>query len=129
MDMPTIQNPAVPIRENYKDRATRFEASRNDACLTWKESSTRIDPEASGPDARRLFALLLDISQTGASIALDRVPRRNEIVRLKLDGEGSADGTEAEVVAVETTTLGPHLVRLAFRAPCPFDTLLAAICG
>ena len=122
-------------RDSILSRATRYEPNRNDACLTWREPTLGLESEtirtetSTDPEARRLFALLLDISQTGASIALDRVPRPKDGVWLRLEGEGLTDWTEAEVVGVTTTTCGPHLVRLAFRTHCPFETLIAAICG
>jgi PilZ domain len=128
--MESATNPGLAwrSRKSYRDRATRFDASRNDASLAWKEASLGVESEASDTDSGPLFALLLDISQTGASIALDQVPRASEEVWLRLEGEGPTDWNEARVVGVETTTGGPHLVRLAFREPCPLETLLAAIC-
>jgi hypothetical protein len=123
------------FRDSFKPRATRFEPCRNDACLTWRESGSSLESETINadnpvaPDAEHLFALLIDISQTGASIALDRVPQAAEHVWLRLEGDGHPDWAEAQVVGVTTTSRGPHLVRLAFRNPCPDETLLATICG
>jgi hypothetical protein len=124
-----------PGRPSFPHRATRYEPSRNEARLSWRDSgfvneSARADPEPSTElAAPQLFALLLDISQTGAAIALDRVFRSGEGVWLRLEGQDSTNWTAAEVVGVTTTTRGPHLVRLAFRSPCPFETLRAAILG
>jgi hypothetical protein len=119
--------------------ATRYEPMQRDACLSWGESvlGTLIDPEtgttersgSSDPVVQSQFALLLDISHTGARIALDRVPRQGKGVRLGLEGIPLSDWTDAEVVDVTSTTRGPHVLRLAFRSPCPFETLEAAVCG
>ncbi len=145
LDVPTDRSPlewepsrtrSRPIRsrDSIVPRATRYEPHRNEACLAWRETYPGLELEAidpaysTCPAALLHFALLLDISQSGASIALDRVPRPEDGVRLRLEGE-SLDWTEAEVVGVTRSPLGPHLVRLAFRAPCPFETLVAVICG
>ena len=115
--------------------ATRYEPSRRDACLSWWERPPELDPDSTLDEAscalapQHHFALLIDISHTGAALALDRVPRSEAVVWLRLEGDGLTDWTEAEVVGVTTTTGGPHLVRLAFRAPCPFETLRSAVCG
>ena len=84
---------------------------------------------ATGPESHQTFALLLDISQTGAAVALDMIPDVDQGVWLRLEGESLTDWTEADVVGITTTIRGPHLVRLAFRGPCPFETLRAAVCG
>ena len=115
--------------------ATRYEPTRRDACLAWWETSADREADAIDVDdgaenqPQHHFALLLDISQTGASLALDRVPDSENGVWLRLEGDCFTDWTEAKIVGVTTTTRGPHLVRLAFRAPCPFETLRAAVCG
>jgi hypothetical protein len=135
--MLTISNTALAESptDSLRRYSTRYEPTRRDACLSWWEAgaepeATAIDSESPDePEAEQQFALLLDISQTGASIALDRVPRPENGVRLRLEGESLGEWTEAEVVGVTTTARGPHLVRLAFRAPCPFETLRAAIFG
>jgi hypothetical protein len=135
MEPMTKQDPSAPSGRAFQPRATRFETCRHDAGLSWGDSSFGHESEAVSPDgstdprARRLFALLLDISQTGASIALDCVPCSGDGVWLRLEGESVTEWALAEVVDVTTTTRGPHLVRLAFRQACPFEILQAAICG
>jgi hypothetical protein len=129
MDTTTDPSPNESSPPLLRPRATRYEPSRNDACLVWKEQDGEVKLSPPSPDDRRLFALLLDISQTGASVALDDIPHPSDGVRLRIEGGHVTDWTEAEVVGVTTTTQGPHLVRLAFRTPCTFETLLAAICG
>ncbi len=115
--------------------ATRYEPTRRDACLSWwetySESSAEpiIDENPDEAEPRHHFALLLDISHTGASVALDEVPEEDSDVWLRLEGESVTDWSQANVVGVTTTSRGPHLVRLAFRSPCPFETLRAAVCG
>jgi hypothetical protein len=115
--------------------ATRYEPARRDACLAWWETASkdadRLDecPDSPPLESHHHFALLLDISHTGASVALDQVPREEAGVWLRLEGEETTGWTEADVVGVTTTARGPHLVRLAFRAPCDFETLRAAVCG
>jgi len=122
-------------RNPFPARATRYEPCQSDACLSSGETKLDLERDPSllevlaGPKTSRQFALLLDISQTGALIALDRVPSAREGVWLGLEGEANTDWTPAEVVGVTTTPRGPHLVRLAFRSPCPFETLRAVICG
>lgn len=117
--------------------STRYEPTHREACLCWSDSSeetcatepgsaSQREPEV---DGETQFALLLDISLTGASIALDRVPRMEGGVWFRLDGECLTEWAEAEVVGITTSKRGPHLVRLAFRAPCPFETLRSAVCG
>lgn len=129
MDSSPAEKTASTPRFSYTPRATRYEPCQNDACLSWIEAGDG-DPDPSpGREVRRLFALLLDISETGAAIALDRVPRSNDVVRLRFQAEGGGDETEAVVVGVTTTNRGPHLVRLAFRTPCTFETLRGVICG
>jgi PilZ domain len=135
MEPMTQEDTSTPSRPVFQPRATRYETCRHDACLSWEDSSIGHESEAVFPDSstdpmtRRLFALLLDISQTGASIALDRVPSSGDGVWLRLEGEIVTEWAPAQVVDVTTTTRGPHLVRLAFRQLCPFEILQAAICG
>ena len=128
MDIATSQGSAESSECQYRPRATRYEPSHNDACLAWRERSLESQTDAANPENRRLFALLLDISQTGASVALDRVPQPADGVKLRIEGNQVDDWTEAEVVGVTTSPHGPHLIRLEFRTPCPFETLRAAIC-
>jgi hypothetical protein len=117
--------------------ATRFEPARRDACLAWWNAPAdgcRIadedeDHEPADAVSHHHFALLLDISHTGASVALDCVPDDQSAVWLRLEGDCLTEWTEADVVGVTISARGPHLVRLAFRAPCPFETLRAAVCG
>ena len=140
--MPTItrDHPDEGRRGPSRRYATRYEPTRRDACLAWREAAGARGPDERGPDPgdpevleadgpRHHFALLLDISHTGAALALDLVPQPEACVWLRMEGDCLTAWTEAEVVGVTTTRRGPHLVRLAFRAPCPFETLKAAICG
>ncbi len=121
----------------YRRYATRYEPTRRDACLAWwKRSGLNDMPIDAEPlanrtvhDARRHFALLLDISHTGASVALDEIPEEDAGVWLRLEGEEMTEWTEARVVGMTITNRGPHLVRLLFRSPCAFETLRAAVCG
>jgi len=115
--------------------ATRHEATQRDAYLAWweipSEDSQAIDSsEVPGDfEGHHHFALLLDISHSGASVALDYIPPDRAAVWLRLDWDSDAEWTEAEVVGVTTTVRGPHLVHLAFRSPCSFEILRWAICG
>jgi hypothetical protein len=119
----------------FRRYATRYEPSRRDACLAWWELAPELEhgpcraDGAEEPASRQEFALLLDISHMGASVALDLAPVEGHGVWLRLEGDCLTEWSEAEVVGVTTTSRGPHLVRLAFRAPCPFETLKAAVCG
>jgi PilZ domain len=106
----------------YRRLATRFEPTRRDASLAWR------DPSVAG-GAHQHFALLLDISESGVALATDQVPHTDANVWLRLDGDPSTSWTEARVVDVTTTTIGPHLVRLAFRGPFSFEILQATVCG
>jgi hypothetical protein len=122
--------PQVP----YRRYATRYEPARRDACLTWRENLRDGSPsdDQKIPDElvdRRHFALLLDISHTGASVALDELPGEDADVWLRLEGEEITEWTEARIVGMTITNRGPHLIRLAFCSPCPFETLRAAVCG
>ncbi len=134
--MPFTLNEAGSERNSgtFRRYATRYEPSRRDACLAWWERSI-LEPSAirSGVetvhDARRHFALLLDISHAGASVALDDIPSDDAGVWLRLEGEDITEWTEATVVGMTITNRGPHLIRLAFRTPCAFETLRAAVCG
>jgi hypothetical protein len=114
--------PAGPYRRFF----TRFEPVRREACLAWWGPSESLAME---PVAIQHFALLLDISHTGASLALDRVPDGDSNVWLRMDGDEASDWTEADIVGVTATARGPHVVRLKFRGPCSFETLQGAICG
>ena len=106
----------------YRRLAHRYEPIQRDARLAWWDSSVE-------GEAHHHFALLLDISHGGASLATDRVPDAEASVWLRLDGDPSTSWTEARVVQVTTTALGPHLVRLAFRGPFPYESLRIAVCG
>ncbi len=135
MSVVTGAAPVETCPSSSRRYATRYEPTRRDACLAWCESPPEPEPEAIEDDIlaenepRHHFALLLDISHTGASLALDRVPEAEKGVWLRLEGDSLTEWTEADVVGVVTTRRGPHLVRLAFRAPCPFETLKVAVCG
>jgi hypothetical protein len=117
----------------YRRYATRYEPARRDACLAWwdlNRGDERVDDSQSTVQApHRHFALLLDISHTGASVALDELPREDAGVWLRLEGDDVTEWTEAKIVGMTITNRGPHLIRLAFRAPCAFETLRAAVCG
>ena len=106
----------------YRRLAHRYEPIQRDASLAWWDSSVE-------GQAHLHFALLLDISHGGASLATDRVPDAGASVWLRLDGEPSTGWAEARVVAVTTTAIGPHLVRLAFRGPFSHEALRTAVCG
>jgi hypothetical protein len=115
--------------------ATRYEPARRDACLAWwnlPADGPRFlvdEQEPATLESHHHFALLLDISHSGASVALDCVPDDESSVWLRLEGDCLTEWTEADVVGVTISARGPHLVRLSFRTPCPFETLLAAVCG
>jgi hypothetical protein len=115
--------------------ATRYEPTQRDACLAWwnvPANGDRILVDEQEPfetEPQHYFALLLDISHTGASVALDCVPDDEAGVWLRLEGDRLSEWTEADIVGVTTSARGPHLIRLAFRTPCPFETLIAAVCG
>ncbi len=131
------QGPVTPPPGPHLRRATRYEPTRREACLSWWDLPADLPADldgaddADGPDAEphHHFALLLDISQTGASVALDEIPDADSEVWLRLEGESVTEWSSANVVGVTSTARGPHLVRLAFQSPCPFETLRAAVCG
>ncbi len=129
----TDQQLAQSSPHTVRRYSTRYEPTHRDARLFWHESSEGEIECPPGPgdsiEPESQFALLLDISLTGASIVLDRVPGLDWGVWFRLEGECETDWAEAEIVGVTTSTQGPHLVRLAFRAPCPFETLRSAVCG
>ncbi len=114
----------------------RYEPIRREARLTWRVDPPRsVEEDAPGPfrgiggPSTTLFALLLDIGLAGASIAVDRLPGEDQAVWLKLDAEGAPEWSEASIVGVTSMARGPYLVRLAFRSPCPIDTIRTAVCG
>jgi hypothetical protein len=124
------EQPRLPFRQT----ATRYEPARRDVCLAWWEklAGNRAPVDGIDPamgDSPRHFALLLDISHTGASVALDEIPDDDADIWLRLEGEDSAEWLEAMVVGMTITRRGPHLVRLEFRVPCAFETLRAVVCG
>ena len=135
MSSQSTNGPSDPSAGTFRRYATRFEPARRDACLAWWQiCPTPAPPRAeegdeSGHSAHHSFALLLDISHTGASVAFDEPLEEDMGVWLRLDGDNSANWTEADVVGVTRTSRGPHLIRLAFRAPCEFETLRSAVCG
>jgi hypothetical protein len=117
-----FEGPDPTLPGPYRRQANRYEPIHRDARLAWW------DPSVDG-EAHHHFALLLDISHGGASLATDRVPDTEANVWLRLDGDPSPRWTEARVVGVTRTTIGPHLVRLAFRGPFSYEVLRNAVCG
>ena len=109
--------------------ATWFQPSRHDACLAWGRSGQLTEALAAPASSASRFALLLDISHIGASVALDEVPHEDAGLWLKLLGDDVTEWTEARVVGMTITSRGPHLIQLAFPVPCGFETLKAAVCG
>jgi hypothetical protein len=93
------------------------------------EATAEFDPADLGPRSHQVFALLLDISASGARVVVDRVPEDRHPLWFRLDGDPSAEWAEAHIVGSTTTPRGPHIVRLAFRAKCPYQTLREAVCG
>src|SRR5437879_5930454 len=59
----------------FRRYATRYEPSRRDACLAWRELPPPVERGPDGidgadePESHQEFALLLDISHMGASVA------------------------------------------------------------
>jgi hypothetical protein len=134
MSFPLIDGRSDMLQVSYRQYATRYEPARRDACLAWRKklrNEIRSEDQAA-PTVQAAFphfALLLDISQTGASVALDEIPEEDAGVWLRLEGDDMTEWTEARIVGMTITNRGPHLVRLAFRDPCAFETLRAAVCG
>jgi hypothetical protein len=135
MPTQTCDGPLEVPSGRFLRYATRYEPARRDACLAWWEGASTIESpldeagESASHEAHHSFALLLDISHTGASVAFDEVLPEHTGVWLRLEGDDTTDWTEADVVGVTPTSRGPHLIRLAFRTPCEFETLRAAVCG
>jgi hypothetical protein len=117
-----FEGPSLTPPRPFQRLATRFEPIQRDASLAWWDSSI-------AGEAHHHFALLLDISHSGASLATDEIPDHDANVWLRLDGDGATGWTEARVVAVTTTAIGPHLIRLAFRGPFSFESLRTVVCG
>jgi len=123
--------------------SARHEPVLRDARVAWwgepdeSEESEPFDPDATAefdglafePRPHHLFALLLDISASGARVVVDRLPCDERPIWFRLDARSGGDWAEAHIIGATTTPRGPHVLRLAFRAPCPFDTLREAVCG
>ena len=132
MAPPRFDDPVALPPGPFPRRATRYEVTRREASLAWRERrGSRPRPVPFGADSspRHHFALLVDISRVGASLVTDRSPEEGTHVWLRLEADWLGEWTEARVVGVTTTARGPDLVRLAFRAPCSPETLRAAIWG
>ena len=117
-------SPGFPPGLGNRRCSNRFEPVRREARLRWHGDSA-LDLGSAGH-----FALLLDIGMGGASIAIDRLPAgSSEAVWLRLEAEAAPEWSEAVIVEVTPTAEGPYLVRLAFRSPCPIDTIRTAVLG
>jgi hypothetical protein len=64
-------------------------------------------------------AVLLDISRGGVAVATDEALDPGKPVWIRLEAPGAPDCVAARVVGVSRSARGPHVVRLAFQAPCP----------
>ena len=133
----------VRVRSSLPPDSAMHEPVVREACLAWGgdpgelEADGDFDPEATREFSdvirfdriRQGFALLLEIGLAGATVVVDEVPEADRNLSFHLDDRRAGGWIGAEVVGVTPTPRGPHLVRLAFRDGCPFETLRAAICG
>jgi hypothetical protein len=101
---------------------------RREACLGWWDEPREPDDHAGELEPDRHFALLLDISHMGASVAVDSLPHQGQEVWMKVEDGRPSQWIEAEVVGIRETLRGPHVVRMAFLEPCPIETLLKTLC-
>jgi hypothetical protein len=120
---------------HWNKRATRYEPCSNESSVALP--GKKMDPVSNFGSAEpptgdpncTPFALLLDVSATGAMIALDEAPTPREPVWLRLGLQDRVAWREARVVGVTSSPRGPHLVRLAFLDPCPVEVLMDTVCG
>jgi hypothetical protein len=82
-----------------------------------------------GDKTSAVAALLLDISQDGAALVVDDVPAEGLVAWVRPRSDPKPEWVEAVVRGVERTPRGPHLVRVAFRTPCPWEALRSALYG
>ena len=121
-------------RGHWTPRATRYEPCSIESSVALQgEGADRIagvsraEPPMGDTDPA-FFALLLDISASGAAIVLDHAPHPRNLIWLRLRRDGEAARTAAEMVDVTSSRQGPHLARLAFLDPCPVEMLLETVC-
>jgi hypothetical protein len=93
-------------------RATRrYPAVTVEAWLSW-EIEKSSDETATSP------ALMLDFSEAGALVAVDRLPPADVRIWLGLERLARNQGIEVSPVAATLTRIGPHLLRVKFARNC-----------
>ena len=142
MSISRVDGPGVLHSGTCRRYGTRYVPVRRDACLAWwseafdgsaalvvQDTDATIEFRDQEPEPRHLYALLIDISLNGASVAVDQVPPPGRPVWFSLECLDRSDWVEAEVVGTILTNRGPHIIRLSFRSDCRFETIQTAICG
>jgi hypothetical protein len=74
-------------------------------------------------------AEVVDISQTGIAVLSGEVPQSDQKIWLRLDQPSATDWVEVVLKEATRSSQGPHLIRLAFTQPCPYDFFKAALYG
>jgi hypothetical protein len=117
------QRSTTPAHGHADRRSTqRYRAFWPEASLGWDD----------GTGFRSVSASLRDISLGGAALLSREAPRAGTIALVRLDGARESEWIEATVVEARKTSWvpqTPRLVRLKFRAPCPYDFFTSAIRG
>jgi hypothetical protein len=78
---------------------------------------------------RVIGCLLLNIGRGGLALVVDEIPGVGATVWLRLDGRANDECVAARVVGARRSPAGPHVVRLAFPAPCSGRFFRAALRG
>lgn len=73
------------------------------------------------PDFLRQEGLLLEISHYGASLVVDELPSVGEKLWICATREPRPTWFTAVVRGCTRTPRGPHLMRIEFNDPCPYD--------
>jgi hypothetical protein len=115
---------SIPLRLQEVDRRTarRYPAVTVEAWLSWEVDKTT-DEIATSP------ALMLDFSEAGALLAVDRLPPAGVRIWLGLERPARERGIEVSPVAATLTRIGPHLLRLKFTRHCPSRMYTSVVLG
>ncbi len=99
--------------------APRYPANESRINLAW----------STGNDYQNTDARIVNISQTGALIEVDRLPPGNGPLWMRLGEHEFHEWVEARLVAANKPWFGRGRLRVHFSAGCPFDFFKTVVIG